>query len=145
MNILGITGFATITDDQPASADLYQNMFNLPLKEQDGYLYVDGFDGAKHFGIWPLQMAAQSCFQQDDWPADLPKPQATIEFELRDVAAVEAAVAEMEESGYSFVHGVRLEPWGQTLARLISPEGLLVGLSYAPWHHKDGTESANQE
>jgi hypothetical protein len=24
-------------------------------------------------------------------------------------------------------------PWGQTLARLLSPEGLLVGLAHTPW------------
>jgi hypothetical protein len=29
-----------------------------------------------------------------------------------------------------------LEPWGQTVARFISPEGVLVGLSYAPWLHE---------
>jgi hypothetical protein len=43
---------------------------------------------------------------------------------------------EMKARGYDFVHGARLEPWGQTVARFISPEGLLVGLSYAPWMHK---------
>jgi hypothetical protein len=54
---------------------------------------------------------------------------------LEDIEAIEAAVAEMQASGYQFVHGIRLEPWGQTLARLLSPEGLLIGLSYAPWLH----------
>jgi hypothetical protein len=33
------------------------------------------------------------------------------------------------------LHGARLEPWGQTVARLLSPEHLVVGLSYAPWMH----------
>jgi hypothetical protein len=26
----------------------------------------------------------------------------------------------------------RTEPWGQTVARLLSPEGLIVDVSYAP-------------
>jgi hypothetical protein len=29
------------------------------------------------------------------------------------------------------------EPWGQTTARLLSPEGLLVGVTYTPWMHAD--------
>jgi len=29
--------------------------------------------------------------------------------------------------------GVKTEPWGQVVARLLSPEGLLLGLTYTPW------------
>ena len=29
----------------------------------------------------------------------------------------------------AFIHEARLEPWGQTVARFMSPEGLLIGLS----------------
>lgn len=29
------------------------------------YLSMDGFGGVKHFGVWPLRMAAQSCFGTD--------------------------------------------------------------------------------
>jgi uncharacterized glyoxalase superfamily protein PhnB len=81
-------------------------------------------------------MAAQSCFGRDIWPEDVPTPGSTVEFELQDVAAVEDAVRELREKGYAFVHDVRQEPWGQTLARFLSPEGVLVGLSYAPWLHE---------
>ena len=41
----------------------------------------------------------------------------------------------MEEQGYPLLHPARQEPWGQTVARLISPENLIVGISYAPWQH----------
>ena len=27
----------------------------------------------------------------------------------------------------------RVEPWGQTVSRLLSPEGILVGLVITPW------------
>lgn len=30
-----------------------------------------------------------------------------------------------------------LEPWGQTTSRLLSPEGLLVGVTFTPWMHED--------
>ena len=42
-----------------------------------------------------------------------------------------------EDYGYPLLHGVRVEPWGQSVARLLSPEGLVVGVSYAPWMHDD--------
>ena len=78
-------------------------------------------------------MDAQTCFGSDHWPEDIPEPQVTIKFELSDVESVNAAVGEMKAKGQIFVHDTRLEPWGQTVARFISPEGLLIGLSYAPW------------
>ena len=136
MDVQCIAGFAVITADSSASANCYRDMLGLPLQAKDEYLSVDGFEGAKHFGIWPLHMAAQSCFGSDTWPQDLPVPTSTIEFELADVAAVEAAVQEMKEQGQAFVHEVRQEPWGQTMARFMSPENVLVGLSYAPWLHE---------
>ena len=76
---------------------------------------MDDFGGAKHFGVWPLADAAESCFGARNWPAQVPIPQATIEFELENIDAVES--------------GARV------LARLLGPEGLLIGLSYAPWLH----------
>lgn len=131
-----IAGFAVITKDPAASASLYRDALGLPLENHDDYFFMDGFPGAKHFGVWPLAMAAQSCFGRDEWPEDIPEPTATMEFELADVAAVEAAVREMKEQGREFVHEARTEPWGQTVARFISPEGVLIGLSYAPWLHE---------
>jgi catechol 2,3-dioxygenase-like lactoylglutathione lyase family enzyme len=137
MNIVCIAGFATITRDVAASAALYRDGLGFVFKEMGDYKYVDGFEGAKHFGIWPLEMAAESCFGTKEWPDDVPLPQATIEYELADVAAVEAAVQELKGRGVAFVHETRTEPWGQTLARFLSPEGLLIGLSFAPWLHRD--------
>jgi hypothetical protein len=66
-------------------------------------------------------------------PKDVPVPQATIEFEVADV---EAAASELEAKGHRLLHPAKVEPWKQTVARLVSPEGLLVGLSYTPWLHE---------
>ena len=33
------------------------------------------------------------------------------------------------------LRGVTEEPWGQTTSRLLSPEGILVGITYTPWMH----------
>lgn len=135
MQIESIAGFAAITQNPAPSKALYRDWLKLPLAEKEDYLSVDGFDGAKHFGVWPLKLAAQSCFGTDTWPDEFPVPQATIEFELNDIESVQAAVEELKAKGQVFVHEARLEPWGQTTARFVSPEGLLIGLSYAPWLH----------
>jgi catechol 2,3-dioxygenase-like lactoylglutathione lyase family enzyme len=135
MKIVAVAGFAPISKNPSASKALYHDMLGLPLKTAEDYLSMDNFDGAKHFGVWPLRAAAQSCFARDTWPAEVPEPVATIEFELADPASVGAAVEEMKRQGQEFLHEARLEPWGQTVARFLSPEGLLIGLSYAPWFH----------
>jgi hypothetical protein len=96
---------------------------------------MEDFGGVKHFGVWPLADAAQSCFGSRTWPAHVPVPQATIEFELESPDAVESGARELESRGYALLDGRRTEPWGQVLARLLGPEGLLIGLSYAPWMH----------
>ena len=62
----------------------------------------------------------------------LPTPQANLEFEVADV---EAAAAELEAKGHTLLHGAKVEPWQQTIARLLSPEGLIVGICHTPWHH----------
>jgi catechol 2,3-dioxygenase-like lactoylglutathione lyase family enzyme len=132
-----IASVAVITEDPARSRQLYIEALGLPLEGSGGdeYVHSERIEGAKHFGVWPLAQAAQACFGTPEWPADRPVPQASVEFEVEDPAAVEAAAKEMEERGYPLLHPARLEPWGQTVARLISPENLIVGISYAPWLH----------
>ena len=52
---------------------------------------------------------------------------------LLDVEDVEVATGELEAAGYKLLVRNRTEPWGQTVTRLISPEGLLVGVTMTPW------------
>lgn len=137
MQIQHIASFAVITPNVADSRRLYVDALGLPLQAADGddYLHSGDIDGSKHFGLWPLTQAAQACFGTPEWPSDRPLPQASVEFEVEDAAAVEAAAKEMEEQGYPLLHPARQEPWGQTVARLISPENVIVGISYAPWQH----------
>jgi catechol 2,3-dioxygenase-like lactoylglutathione lyase family enzyme len=130
MQVRFVSGVAVISADPEVSARFYVDTLGLPLVDDDGYRHSNEVAGVKHFGVWPLSEAARSCFGTDAWPADIPAPTATIEFDVDDVGA---AAAEMEASGYRLLHAARTEPWGQTVARLLSPEGVLVGLSYAPW------------
>jgi catechol 2,3-dioxygenase-like lactoylglutathione lyase family enzyme len=138
MDIHFITSFAVITPDPEQSRALYVSTLGLPLQaaEGDDYLHSEDIDGAKHFGVWPLQQAAQACFGTDQWPPDLPIPQASVEFEVADPEAVGRAGAELEERGFTLLHSARTEPWGQTVARLQSIEGAIIGISYAPSLHQ---------
>ena len=88
--------------------------------------------------MWPLTQAAQACFGTPEWPDDRPVPQASVEFEVGNPGAVQAAADELRAGGFTLLHDARTEPWGQTVARLQSPEGTVVGISFAPWMH-DGT------
>lgn len=137
MQIEFIASFAAVTPDVAASRALYVDALGLPLAHADGddYWHSEAIGGSKHFGVWPLSQAAQACFGTPEWPAGTPVPQASIEFECADAAAVQDAAEELRAAGYVLLHDARQEPWGQTVARLLSPEQLIVGLSYAPSLH----------
>jgi len=79
-----------------------------------------------------------ACFGTPGWPADRVTPQASIEFDVADVAAVAAAGGELERVGYELLHPARTEPWGQTVTRLLTDDGLIVGISYTPPFHVKG-------
>lgn len=135
MKIEFIAGVAVIAADPPQSRRLYVDAIGLPLEGQSDYYHSEQIEGSKHFGVWPLRDAAQACFGTSEWPHDRPVPQASIEFEVANADAVAAAGEELEAAGYTLLHPAREEPWGQTVARVLSPEGLIVGISYAPSLH----------
>jgi catechol 2,3-dioxygenase-like lactoylglutathione lyase family enzyme len=128
VKILFVAGFAPVVRDMAASKRLYGEALGLPL--EGDYPATDRLDGAKHFGLWSLSEAARACFGTDRWPADVPVPQASLEFDVDDV---DAAATELERAGYRLIHRAKREPWGQTICRLLSPEGLLLGLGDTPW------------
>lgn len=130
IKVLFVTGFGPIVRDDAGSKRFYGDVLGLPLKDENGYLHSTEMDGVKHFGLWRLSEAAQSCFGKPEWPKDLPVPQGGIEFDVEDVAQ---ATKELEAKGYRLLVRNRTEPWGQVVTRCLSPEGLLVGLVYTPW------------
>ena len=130
IDVLFVAGFGPVVRDPAASRKFYCETLGLPFKEEaDGYLYTDGLDGVKHFALWPLAQAAESCFGTDQWPGNLPVPQGWIEF---DVVDIEKATAELKSQGYKLLVAAQKEPWGQTVTRLLGPEGLLVGVTHTP-------------
>ena len=133
MDVQFVASIAPIVRDADATRLFYQDALGLSFEgDEGGYLSTHKLEGTKHFGLWPLSEAANSCFRSTEWPAEIPIPQASIEFEVADVAA---AAAELKAKGYRLIHEARTEPWAQITARLLSPEGLLVAICYTPAFH----------
>jgi catechol 2,3-dioxygenase-like lactoylglutathione lyase family enzyme len=137
MQVLFVTDFSPIVTDADASRQFYINGLELPLTGEPPR--SEQLEGVKHFGLWPLSEAARACFGTDTWPGHLSIPQANLEFEVADVAA---AASELEAKGLALLHPARVEPWGQTIARLLSPDGLIIGICWTPWLHAVGHEHA---
>ena len=131
LKVLFIAGFGPIVRDPESSGKLYADTLGIPFEEEPGgYLHTGKLDGAKQFALWPLTQAAESCFGSGTWPNDAPIPQAWIEFDVEDL---QEATNELKKQGYRLLVAARKEPWGQTVTRLLSPEGLLVGVTHTPW------------
>jgi catechol 2,3-dioxygenase-like lactoylglutathione lyase family enzyme len=137
MDIQFIASIAVISPDPPKSRELFIEALGLPLEAGPGsdYFHSERIEGSKHFAVWPLSEAAQACFGTPEWPADRTVPQTSIEFELRDPDAVQSAAEDLRKRGFTLLHDAREEPWGQTVARLQSLEGSIIGISFAPALH----------
>ncbi len=143
MELEFVAGFGPIVRDPEASRGFWAGALGIALAEiAPAYFGTDDLDGVRAFALWPLDQAAASCFGSGSWPPDIPAPQAWIEFDVAGPDAVGAAAAELEASGHRLLRQPTTEPWGQTVARLLSPEGLLVGIVFTPWMHKGPEEQA---
>jgi len=130
LKILFIAGFGPIVPKPAESRKLYESALGIHFKEEsDDYLHTEALPGAKSFALWPLAEAAKSCFGKKVWPKTIPVPQAWLEF---DVENVESATQLLESQGYTVLVKSRKEPWGQIVSRLLSPEGLLLGITFTP-------------
>jgi len=138
MKVSFVAGFGPIVRDPEASMAFWRDGVGIELPEiAPGYHGTDDLDGVKAFALWPLSQAAESTFGTESWPAELPAPQAWLELDVESAEAVGAAVEELASAGHRVLRGATLEPWGQTTSRVLSPEGLLIGVTYTPWMHKD--------
>lgn len=131
MRILFMAGCGPVVRDIAESRRLYRDTLGIAFEgDENDYLHTGSLDGTRTFALWRLADAARSCFGAAEWPADVATPQAWMEF---DVADMGEAVRELEAAGYSLLVRDRTEPWGQVVTRLLSPEGLLVGVTITPW------------
>ena len=130
MKILFVAGFGPISPDVAAGRGFYSEALGIEFKDEHDYLHTEALAGVNTFAAWPLSQAAESCFGTPGWPAEVPVPQAWLEFDVEDI---DAATRELEERGFRLLVKKRTEPWGQTVTRLLGPEGLLIGLTVTPW------------
>jgi catechol 2,3-dioxygenase-like lactoylglutathione lyase family enzyme len=133
-----VAGFGPIVRDVEASRAFWEGGLGIGLEEAAPSYYTnDELEGVNAFALWPLSQAAESTFGSAEWPADIPAPTTWLELDVESAEAVGAAVSELQAAGHRVLRGPHQEPWGQTTSRVISPEGLLVGVTYTPWMHKD--------
>jgi catechol 2,3-dioxygenase-like lactoylglutathione lyase family enzyme len=136
MKINFVAGFGPIVRDPEASREWWQQVLGMEMGEiAPDYYGTDDLDGVKAFAAWPLTQAAENTFGTVHWPTHLPIPQAWIELDVESAEAVAEAARELVAKGHRLLRDVRTEEWKQTTARLQSPEGLLVGISFTPWMH----------
>ena len=135
MKVSFLAGLGPLVREPERSLAFYRDVLGLPLVGDD-YVAADNWQGLRHFGQWTLEEAAESIFGTREWPADIPVPQANIEFDVESEEAVAAAAAELTAAGYPPLVGPKKEPWNQTVVRVIGPEGFLVSVTYTPWLHQ---------
>ena len=139
IKVLFIAGFGPVVRNQQASEKLFKGILQLPLESiegYDGYMHSRRIEGAKYFAVWPLDKAALACFDTPDWPEDMLVPQAWLEMEVDDL---ELATNILEQNGYEILSRLREEPWGQTVTRFLSPEGILMAVTYTPFLRETAT------
>jgi catechol 2,3-dioxygenase-like lactoylglutathione lyase family enzyme len=145
MKIAFVAGFGPIVREADASQGFWRDGLGIQLEEAaPQYFTNDDLDGVKAFALWPLTQAAEATFGSSDWPADTPAPQAWLELDVESAEAVGAAVEELRAGGHRVLRGAHEEPWGQTTSRLLSPEGLLVGVTFTPWMHDHEDEHEHE-
>ena len=132
LKVLFVAGFGPIVRDPQASKAFYLETLGLPLEAMShdpDYLHAEKLDGVRHFALWPLASAAESCFGTGVWPDGTPVPHAWLEFDVEDVAT---ATQVLKDRGCTLLVACRTEPWGQTVTRMLSPEGILIGITLTP-------------
>ena len=133
LKVLFVAGFGPLVRDPHASKAFYVDTLQLPLEarpDEPDYFHGEKLAGVRHFALWPLALAAQSCFGTSIWPDRVSTPHSWLEFDVEDVAT---ATQVLKDRGYTLLVDCRKEPWGQTVTRLLSPEGVLIGITFTPW------------
>jgi catechol 2,3-dioxygenase-like lactoylglutathione lyase family enzyme len=141
MRVRFLAGMGPLVRDKAASLAFYRDLLGLPIVGDDDYMAAESFDGLRHFGQWTLEDAAESIFGTREWPADVPVPQANLEFDVDTVEELEEAARELRAADYPPLVGPKTEEWGQSVVRAIGPEGLLISITYTPWMHEEDAAS----
>lgn len=134
MEVRFIAGFAVITTDVASGRRLYAETFGLPLSppvsvSDSECLCTEDVPGAKHFGVWPLEEAAQACFGRPTWPDSHPATGHDRVRGRRRRGGGAGAHRGWPPVGSSDADGTM----GTDRGSFQTAEGLLVGLCVTPW------------
>jgi catechol 2,3-dioxygenase-like lactoylglutathione lyase family enzyme len=138
MKVLFLGSVGLITRNRAEARRFFVDALGLPLQGagESDFLYTGKLGGSKSFVVAPLSEVARLCFGSDSWPSARPVPHAFFEYEVGNAAGVARAASELVSKGYTLLHAPRKEPWGQTVVRLQTEDGTLIGISYAPSLHR---------
>ena len=132
LGVLFVAGFGPITRESDESKAFYVEALGLPPADAGQRELSAGRAGCagRRETLRPvLAQAAQSCFGDDRWPADLAAPQAWIEFDVADMAL---ATQGLIDRGYRLLVAKREEPWGKALPVCSARKGCWSA-SPTPW------------
>ena len=118
LKVLFVAGFGPLVRDPVTSKAFYVDTLGLPLEAMPGnpdYFHSEKLDGVRHFAMWPLALASESCFGTRVWPDHVPTPHSWLEFDVEDVATASKV---LKDRGYTLLVDCRTEPWGQTVTRV---------------------------
>jgi catechol 2,3-dioxygenase-like lactoylglutathione lyase family enzyme len=133
MTMGAVAGFGPIVRDVDSSRAFWGAALGIELEEvAPDYWTCGHLGGVKAFTLWRLDEAADACFGTDSWPDDLPEPQAWMELDVDSSEAVMRTVAELTAAGHRLLRAACDVEWGQTTARVLSPEGVLIGVRHVP-------------
>ena len=92
--------------------------------------------GYEQAGLRPVLVLSQDIFNKRSGTViacalTSQEPQARFPLAL-ELSRSDQATTELKSRGYRMIIKSKKEPWGQTVSRLISPEGLLIGITFTP-------------
>ncbi len=135
MNVLFIASIAVVTADPPQGRELFIDALGLPLEANATATTPAPASPAATTSVFgpSRRRLRHASVRPSGPPTGLSS--GSIEFEVEDVGAVAAAGDELQQAGFELMHPARTEPWGQTVARLLTQDGPIVSISYAPAFH----------
>jgi hypothetical protein len=129
--------FAPVTADPEASRRLYIDALGLPREHAawDDYIHSEAIGGSRHFRRVATGSSRSSLLRPCELARHHTRPAGVRGVRARGRRRRPKRGRGIARSGPRDAARCALGAMGQTVARLLSSEHIIVGLSYAPWLH----------